>query len=136
MAQELEEKIKKAKVLVIEDDEMLVKFLKDELQEAGISSVETAVYGKEALEKIKKKKPDLILLDLILPRMDGFEFLEIIRNNEKTKDIPIIIMTNLTHGEDKRKAFQLGVDDYLVKSECDPEEIIERVVRVLRKHLN
>ena len=50
MAQELEEKIKKAKVLVIEDDEMLVKFLKDELQEAGISSVETAVYGKEALE--------------------------------------------------------------------------------------
>lgn len=129
------EKIKKAKVLIVEDDVILAKFLQEKLHREGITDVDTAVYGEEALEKLKTKKSDLILLDLILPKLDGFEVLERIRAKEETKDIPVLVITNLTHNGDKQRVSKMGIEDYLVKSECDPDVIIQRAINCLLKRL-
>lgn len=113
-------------VLIIEDEDFLVQALQDNLSAKGCS-IEVALNGEEAIEKINKKKPDLILLDLLLPKKDGFFVLEEVKKNPEWKLIPIIVLSNLGEDREIKKALEAGADDYFVKSQHPIEEVLEKV---------
>ena len=114
------------KILIVEDEEFLVRALKDNLESEGYS-VDTAVDGGEALERIKKSKPNIILLDLLMPKKDGFYVLAEVKKNPEWKLIPIIVLSNLGGDENIKKALEMGADDYFVKSQHPIEEVVEKV---------
>ncbi len=122
----------KKNILIIEDDEffrgLLVKRLAKEEFEVSVASD-----GKEAIEKTKKVKPDLILLDLVLPLVDGFEVLKKIKEDTSTSSIPIIILSNLDKKEDIERGLQLGAMDYMVKSQFTLDIIITRIKSIFSK---
>jgi DNA-binding response OmpR family regulator len=122
----------KGKILIIEDDRFLRELMVRKLKMEDFEVME-AEDGGEGLKKIKEGKPDLVLLDLILPEMDGFEVLEEKRKEEKIKDIPVIILSNLGQKEEIDRGLQLGAKDYLVKAQFSPSEIIEKVKLFLQK---
>lgn len=115
-----------AKILLIEDDEILSRVLREELVDGGFK-VESAMDGDEGEKKVKSEKPDLVLLDLILPKKHGFEVLAAIKKELETKDIPVIILTMLGSDDDIKKGLKLGANDYIVKSQHAISEIVEKV---------
>lgn len=117
-------------ILFIEDELGLQKTFGDILREEGYEML-TALDGEVGLRLTKEKKPDLILLDLILPKMDGFEFLEKLKENPEIKNIPVIILTNLERTEDVERALELGAKTYLVKADYSLEEVIRKVKKTL-----
>lgn len=121
---------------MVEDDPLLHSLLADKLTELREKGVEvTAVMnGKEALEKSKEIKPNLILLDLVIPEMNGFEFLEALRAEPDLKDTRVVILSNLSSDEDKERARLLGVIAYIVKADFSPSKISEVVEEVLQGH--
>lgn len=123
------------KILIIEDDVFLNELMAKKLVEEGFDVIK-AVNGEEGLELTRQEKPDLILLDLILPGMDGFEILEKIKEEPETSVIPVIILSNLGQREDIEKGFDLGADDYLIKAHFTPDEIVERARAPFRKPAN
>jgi len=120
------------KILFIEDESALQKTFGEVLTKEGYEMI-SALDGKTGLRLAKEKKPDLILLDLILPRMHGFDVLKELKEDEKTKDIPIIILTNLENAEDIQKALELGARTYLVKANYTLEEVIRKVKETIEK---
>jgi DNA-binding response OmpR family regulator len=120
------------KILFIEDESALQKTFGEVLTKEGYEMI-SALDGKTGLRLAKEKKPDLILLDLILPRMHGFDVLRELKEDEKTKDIPIIILTNLENAEDIQKALELGARTYLVKANYTLEEVIRKVKETIEK---
>jgi len=104
----------KKDVLVIEDEELVQSFQAQYLQRAGYN-VKCADDGQDGLQKLKECKPDVIVLDLVMPKMDGFEFLKKVRQNKELKDTPILVFTNLNQPTDIEKAKNLGADKFLVK---------------------
>jgi len=119
-------------ILLIEDDEMLAAMYQERLQEEGYQ-VTMAVDGEEALEKVVQK-PDLVLLDIMLPKMNGFEVLKKLKENQTTRHIPVIILTNLgskNTNEDRNLALALGATDYLVKSFHLPNEVVDKIKVIL-----
>jgi len=121
------------KILIAEDEPTLNKALNEFLSEAGFE-VLSAFDGEEAVELAKAKKPDLILLDIILPKKDGFEALDELKADEKTKKIPIILLTNLESAENIQKAFDKGATTYLVKSNYKLEEVVEKIRETLKNN--
>jgi two-component system, OmpR family, alkaline phosphatase synthesis response regulator PhoP len=121
-----------AKILVVEDEITLQKAMMDALD---ISGYETAGAndGEQGLEMIKSEKPDLVLLDIILPKMNGFDVLKAIKADETTKKIPVIMLTNLESSGDIEKALTLGAMTYLVKTNYELDEIVKRVKDALAK---
>ena len=119
------------KILFIEDEMALQKTFKDILEEEGYEMI-TALDGEIGLRLTKERKPDLILLDLILPKIDGFEFLEKLKADPETENIPVIILTNLERTEDMEKALELGATTYLVKANYTLKEVIEKVKKTLQ----
>lgn len=119
------------KILIVEDDKFLRELIAKKLSEEGFI-VEEASDGEEGIRKIKEGRPDLILLDLILPSIDGFEVLEKIKEDLETKPIPVIILSNLGQKEDIERGLKLGAFDYLVKAHFTPGEVIEKVRNALR----
>jgi CheY-like chemotaxis protein len=116
-------------IMVIEDDPILLKMYSKKFQTDGFEVLQ-AVDGQEALEKIQGATvlPNAILLDVMLPRLDGFEVLKKIKEDPKTKDIPVFLSTNLGGGEqDREKGKKLGAVDYLVKSDFTPAQIVEKI---------
>ncbi len=113
-------------ILIVEDEDFLIRALKDNLTAEGYK-VDTAKNGDEAIEKIGKNKPDLILLDILMPKRDGFYVLEETKKNPKWKLIPVIVLSNLGEDTAIKKALEMGADDYFVKSQHPIEEVIERV---------
>ena len=113
-------------ILIVEDEEFLSLALKDNLTAEG-STVDIAANGDEAVEHIRKKKPDLILLDLLMPKRDGFYVLEEVKKNPEWKLIPIIVLSNLGGDAEIKRALEMGADDYFVKSQHPIEEVIEKV---------
>lgn len=113
-------------ILVVEDEDFLSQVLKDNLSLEGYK-VETAVDGEDALEKIQESKPSLILLDLLLPKIDGFQVLEELKSSPDFKLIPVIVLSNLGADTDIKRALSLGADDYFVKSQHPIAEVVERV---------
>jgi len=119
------------KILIIEDDKFLRELIARKLSEEGFT-VEEAVDGEEGIRKTNEGKPDLILLDLILPSIDGFEVLTKVKQDAETKSIPVIILSNLGQKEDIEKGLKLGAFDYLVKAHFTPGEIIEKVRNAIK----
>lgn len=117
-------------ILFIEDESALQKTFGDLLKSEGYEMI-SALDGESGIRLAKIKKPDLILLDLVLPRMHGFEVLKELKADDKTKDIPIIVLTNLEGLKDIEKALELGATTYLVKTEYTLEEILERLKKVI-----
>lgn len=120
------------KIVFIEDERTLQKMLSETLKEAGYS-VLTASDGETGLSLVKQESPDLVLLDLILPKMSGFAVLEELKKDEKAKDIPVMVLTNLETAEDVEKVIALGATTYLVKANYDLPDIVEKVKEVLKK---
>jgi len=120
------------KVLVVEDDKFLRELINRKLQSEGFETV-LAIDGETGLDLAEKERPDVVLLDLILPGIDGFEVLAKIKENEKIKEIPVIILSNLGQKDDIDKGMGLGAADYLVKAHFTPSEIIEKTNQILAK---
>ena len=118
--------MKKIKIVLIEDDEILSKVIDEELESSGFDVIKS-FDGIDGLEVVKDKKPDLILLDLVLPKMHGFDVLSELKDDPSTKDIPVIILTMLGGDEDVKKGISLGAEDYIVKSQHAVGEIIDKV---------
>lgn len=119
------------KILIIEDDKFLRELIVQKFVKEGYE-ISESVDGEDGLKKIKASKPDLILLDLILPGIDGFEVLSQIKENQTLSSIPVIIFSNLGQKEDVEKGLKLGAVDYLIKAHFTPGEIIEKVKNVLK----
>ena len=118
------------RILFIEDESVLQKTFGDILREEGYEMI-SALDGEIGLRLAKEKKPDLILLDLILPKIHGFEVLKRLKDNEETKAIPIIVLTNLEGIGDIDKALELGATTYLVKAQYTLEEVVEKIKKAL-----
>lgn len=119
------------KILFVEDDVVLLEVLQRFLIDAGYE-IAIAKDGVDALEKLKKEKPDLVLLDILLPRLDGFEVLKAMKAEKETSDIPVIILSNYGSPEDIKKGLELGALKYLVKASIAPEEIVRHIQQVFR----
>jgi len=122
----------KSNILIIEDEKLLYNLLKQKLQGVGID-VDGAIDGETALEKIAKHEPDLILLDLLLPGIDGFEVLKRLKQEERFKHIPVIVISNLGETKDIDSIMKLGASEYIIKAESSPQEITDVVLKYCGK---
>ncbi|PIQ75427.1 MAG: response regulator [Candidatus Portnoybacteria bacterium CG11_big_fil_rev_8_21_14_0_20_40_15] len=120
------------KIFIVEDDKFLRDLIIKKLDTEGYETA-FAVGGEEALKKIGEEKPDLVLLDLILPGIDGYEVLKQMKNNssDDIKKIPVIILSNLGQRDDVEKGINLGAVDFLIKAHFTPGEIIDKIKQVL-----
>jgi DNA-binding response OmpR family regulator len=116
----------KKKILLVEDDTALSGVYKSRLEMEGFN-VREVDNGEKALSVAIEFKPDLILLDAMMPKISGFDVLDILRNTKETANIRIIMLTALSQPKDKERAEELGVDDYLVKSQVVIGDVVERV---------
>jgi len=122
---------KKFKILIVEDDAMISGMYKTKLTQDGYE-VLIAADGFNALQTAKQEKPQLIMLDVILPQLDGFSVLTELKADLDTKNIPVIMLTNLGTDEDRKKGEQLGAIDYLVKASFTPAEVSKKVGELLK----
>jgi PleD family two-component response regulator len=125
---------KKIKVLVVDDDMNVITIVRDSL-EPEIFEILEAVNGKEALGMVFAKSPDILVLDIMMPDMDGLTVCEELREHDNTKNIPIIMLSAKVGIEDKLKAMDLGINDYIVKP-FDPRELKARIKMVLSRPYN
>lgn len=119
--------------MIVEDDSFVLDIYQTKLSQEGYQVTE-ARDGVEALEKLEKEKPDLILLDILMPRMDGLEFLKKIKSRSDLKEIPVILLTNLSQKEEINFGLGLGANDYLIKSHFTPTEVLEKIKICLLAH--
>jgi len=127
----------KKTILFVEDDIATIDVYKTALEEAGFN-VEPMLLGEEAVRKIKEiekgeaKKPDLVLLDLLLPDINGIEVLEEIRKHEKTKDLLVLILTNYSSEELEERGLLLKAEKYILKTDCPPSELVKLIKKELK----
>lgn len=119
-----------AKILIIEDDSLMVRMYK-KIFEFEKYEVETATDGEEGLKKARSSKPTLILLDIMMPKMNGIQVLEKLKANPETKGIPVVILTNLSGQVDAETALKMGAVKYIIKSEHKPEEVTKMIKGIL-----
>ena len=122
-------KSRRAKILVVDDEPNIVQTLQDRL-EMNDYQVITAADGKEGLEKATSERPDIVLLDVIMPIMDGLEMLERLRKNDSTRDLPVIMLTARSQSQDITRANSYGIEDYVVKP-FDLSELLEKIQAIL-----
>ena len=120
------------KILIVEDEEILSKVLEEKFKRANFDT-EIAVTGDAAFPIAKKFSPDVILLDLILPKKTGFDVLKEIKSDADLKTVPVIVLSNLGQDEEIKKALELGASDYMVKTQHPINEVIEKVKNLLLK---
>lgn len=118
------------KVLIVEDEELLSKMYYLKFTNQGFKAFQ-AFNGVAGLELAKKEKPNIILLDIIMPQLDGFGVLKELKSNKETKDISVILLTNLGQDDDIKKGKNLGAIDYLIKSNSTPLKVVEKVKEIL-----
>ena len=123
----------KKTILLVEDDHLLGDVLLQKLRESGLSVLH-AGDAQTALIKIREEKPDLILLDLVLPGMSGFDILREVKENTETANIVVIILSNLGQKEDLERATALGADDFLIKANFTPSEIAAKVQKIFQEN--
>jgi two-component system phosphate regulon response regulator PhoB/two-component system alkaline phosphatase synthesis response regulator PhoP len=124
---------KKLKVLLVEDDSMLVDMYSLKFDGEGFE-VWKAGNGIEGLKALEEHgMPDIILLDVIMPQMDGFTMLQQLKSQAKFKDVPVILLTNLGQDNDVKRGMELGATDYLVKANLTPAQVVEKVHAILKK---
>lgn len=121
-----EDKLKGAKILLVEDDDALASVYEMRLQAEGFSTRRVS-NGEDALSAALEFKPALVLLDVMMPKVSGFDVLDIFRNTPETANLRVIMLTALSQDSDKQRAEKLGVDDYLVKSQVVIADVVERI---------
>ena len=119
-------------ILLIEDDDFLLTMYKMKLELENFKVI-TAANGENGLRMIREKKPDLILLDLVLPKMSGFEIMKELKKDKELWKIPVIMLTNLSQKDDVQKGFNLGAQEYLIKVHFLPSEVISKIRKILEK---
>lgn len=124
----------KSKILLVEDDKMLADMYITKFSKEGLQ-VMRAGDGAEGLEKVKSEKPDLVLLDIIMPKLDGFAVLKEIKKEPGLENTHVLLLTNLGQSEDIEKGRELGADDYFIKANHTPAEIVEKVKYILTKKM-
>jgi DNA-binding response OmpR family regulator len=120
------------KILIVEDEEILLTALSEELKQEGFQVV-GAKDGVEGVEMTKSEKPHLVLLDLVMPRLDGIGALKEMKADDAIKDIPVVILTNLSDYDKISDALSLGAMDYLVKANYRLEELVNKIKTVLER---
>ena len=120
-----------SKILIIEDDPLVSRMYKQAFGLEGLD-VEVALSGSEGVEKAKSLLPQVIMLDIMMPEMDGMQVLDVLKKDESTKNIPIIMLTNLAGTQDKEIAKKKGASDYMVKSEFTPREVVEKIKALIK----
>jgi DNA-binding response OmpR family regulator len=120
----------KVHILLVEDDTFLASIYQKKFEMEGFK-ISVADNGEKGLMDAKKKKPSLVLLDILLPKMDGFGVLEQLKADPETKDIPVVLLTNLGQKDDVEKGLEAGAVDYLIKAHFKPSEIVERAKQIL-----
>ena len=123
---------KRPLIVLVEDDGFLAGMYTTKLNLEGFEVIQE-MDGAKGLELIKQKKPSLVLLDIILPKMDGFEILKALKEDNDTKDIPVVMLTNLGKKEEVDKGVSLGAEDYLIKAHFVPSEVIEKIKKIIEK---
>ena len=126
---------KKTKILIVEDEEILLTALSEELKQEGFEAI-GAKDGVEGVSMAASEKPDLILLDLVMPRLDGIGALKQMKENDETRDIPVVILTNLSDYDKVSDALSLGAMDYLVKANYRLEELVDKIKAVMQRKAN
>jgi DNA-binding response OmpR family regulator len=119
-------------VLIVEDDVFLSGIYQKKFEMEGFKVI-MAGDGEAGWQAAKKKKPDIILLDILLPKLDGFAVLEKLKKDADTKNIPVILLTNLGQKDDVEKGLEQGAADYLIKAHFKPSEVVEKVNKILKK---
>lgn len=114
------------KILLVEDEKIMINLLEKKLTQEGYD-VRVAVNGEEGLKAMREEKPDIVLLDIIMPKMGGFEVMEEMGKDPVLKEIPIVIISNSGQPVELDKAKELGAKDWLIKTEFDPQEVVEKV---------
>ena len=122
----------KTKILLIEDEEMLANMYEVKFKNEGFDLVK-ALDGEQGLEMAKTVSPDFILLDIIMPKMDGFSVLKALKEDATTKDVPVMLLTNLGQDEDIERCKSLGSVGYLVKANITPSEVVDAVKKEIAK---
>ncbi len=120
------------KILIAEDEEILYNLLQKKLNQEGYN-VSVATNGREALDQMRKDKPDILLLDIIMPQLGGFGVMEAMRKDPSLRDIPVIIVSNSGQPVEIDKAKKLGAKNWIIKTEFDPQEVIDKVGAQLEK---
>jgi len=120
------------KILIIEDDPFLSEMYAAKFNQNDFQT-EVATDGKSGLAKIKADRPDLVLLDIVLPKMDGFEILKAIKGDPKFKDIPIVLLTNLGQKSEVEKGLSLGADEYIIKAHFTPTAVVAKIKEILNR---
>ena len=118
------------KILIVEDDPFIVDIYASQLKGQGYN-VDTANAGEMALEKIKNNCPDLLLLDLLLPKMDGWEILKEMKKTKGMKSMPVIILSNLSQRAEVEKGLKMGAVKYLIKAHYTPSEVVDEIKKVI-----
>jgi len=121
----------KINILIVEDDVFLANIYKTKFTMEGFNII-AADNGEQGLKEALKKKPQLILLDILLPKTDGFTVLNKLKAEATVKDIPVILLTNLGQKDDVEKGLEMGAVDYLIKAHFKPSEVVEKVREVLK----
>jgi len=120
------------KILLVEDEEIMIDLLQKKLTKEGYE-ISVARDGEEGLKAMREVKPDLILLDIIMPKMGGFEVMEEMGKDKNLKDISVIVISNSGQPVEIDKAQKLGAKDWLIKTEFDPQEVVDKVVKQIGK---
>ncbi len=126
--------LSKQSIIVVEDESFLSKVLAERLEDEGFGHIDVAGNGEEALVMIKNHNPNIVLLDMILPKMNGFEVLEILQADPKLKKIPVLVLSNLGQDQDIEQAKKLGARDYIVKSNFSLQKVVEKIMSILDPH--
>lgn len=113
-------------VLLVEDNDFIRNMYQLKLSKAGLT-VEEAVDGKQALEKIAAKKPDLVLLDMMMPNMSGIDVLKQLNKDKLIPDLPVIVLTNIMNSQAITEARDLGARDYIIKTDLTPSQVIDKL---------
>lgn len=120
-------------ILIIEDDAFLAGIYAQKLEAEGFKAV-LSTNGEDGLKQVQKEKPALVLLDLVLPKMTGFELLEILKHDPATASIPVLIMTNLAERKDVERCMALGAAGYVIKAHVLPHETVGKIKEILSKN--
>lgn len=120
------------KILIVEDEKILAEMYRDKFLQEGFE-VYLASESREALEVLKKNKPDIILLDILLPRENGVSFLERLKKDSNFSSIPVVVFSNFDDPKTKSEVKKFGIKDYLIKTNFTPQQIVEKVKEILEK---
>jgi len=120
------------KILLVEDEELMINLLQRKLTKEGYE-ISVARDGEEGLKEMREIKPDLVLLDIIMPKMGGFEVMEEMGKDKELKKIPVVIISNSGQPVELDEAQRLGARDWLIKTEFDPQKVVDKVIKQIGK---